>query len=233
LLDPFQTARSTYPEAATLLISDAWKAYRTDLLARREASEGRLNHRHSSLKLWIGVLGDRPIGRYLRSDAVAFRQKIAQLPDEYHHNKRYKAKTIDQIIETANAEELRRKARVQARKTDDEHVDIWVPRLKMKTINKHISVLSSFYKWLVEAGKLPRSHCSLLAGLGKKEKKSKYHIQEERAVWTKDKVRTLFSTPVWTGCLSRGRRSKPGPYVFRDWIRGYSERIPSVEPRPR
>lgn len=35
-------------------------------------------------------------------------------------------------------------------------------------------------------------------------------------MWEKDELRALFTTPVWTGCQSINRRSKPGTVILRD-----------------
>ncbi len=35
-------------------------------------------------------------------------------------------------------------------------------------------------------------------------------------MWTTDELRTLFSSPVWTGCKSDVRRSMPGSFIFKD-----------------
>lgn len=39
---------------------------------------------------------------------------------------------------------------------------------------------------------------------------------EQRDMWERDELGRLFATPVWTGCASPARRTKPGSFVVRD-----------------
>jgi len=210
-------ALADFPEATTLTFSKAWDEYCEDMTARQEASKDALRHQRSSIKLWIQIEGDRPIGIYRKTDAAHFRQKIAQLPDNYHRDKIYRDKSVDKIIELAKAKEEKHQRKMREKKGHDEHVPPLITRVAPKTINRHISALSSIFKWCVESGKLPQSYEGLFSKLIKQEKKSKYKLQEERLIWTRSDVKKFFTSPLYTGCYSRGRRSRPGSVILRDW----------------
>lgn len=216
-LHPMSLALAEFPEATAMTFSQAWQAYCADLTARQQASQGSLRHHYSTIKLWIQIEGDRPIGTYRKSDAAHFRQKVAQLPDDYHRDKVYRNKSIDDIIELAKVREEKHQRKKREKGGDDEYIAPLITRLKSKTINRHISSLSSVFKWCVESGKLPQSYEDLFAKLIKQKKVSKYKLQEERLIWTRADVKKFFNSPLYRGCLSRSRRTKPGTVVIRDW----------------
>lgn len=214
---PFSSELAQFPEATTLTFGSAWEAFCEDKTGRQDASKEALRHQRSSVKLWIQIEGDRPIGVYRKSDAAHFRQKFAQLPDNYHRDKVYRNKSIDEIIELAKAREEKHQRKMREKKGDDEYVPPLVKRVTRKTVNRHISALSSIFKWCVESGKLPQSYEGIFSKLIKHEKKSKYKLQEERLIWTRSDVKKFFTSPLYKGCFSPARRSKPGNVVLRDW----------------
>jgi integrase len=216
-LHPMSLTLAEFPQATAMTFSQAWQAYSEDMTARQEASEGSLRHQYSSIKLWIQIEGDRPIGIYRKSDAAHFRLKVARLPDDYHRDKVYRNKSIDDIIELAEAREEKHQRKKREKGGDDEYIAPLVTRVKLKTINRHISALSSIFKWCVETGKLPQTYEGLFAKLIKHPKQSKYKLQEERLIWQRADVKKLFNSPLYKGCLSRSRRTKPGTLVIRDW----------------
>lgn len=217
-LQPFSLSLAEFPDATHLTFSAAWAAYREDLLAREEADQNSLNHEHSSIKLWIEVENDRPIGLYRKSDAAYFRQKIAQLPNLYHRDTIYRGKSVDEIIEIAKRrQEQHEKKHSGKKKADDVYVEPLIKRVAPKTVNRHISTLSSVFKWCVESGKLPESYAGLFAGLIKQQKKSKYRIQEERNVWSRAQIKKFFMSPVYTGRKSAARFKESGSLILRDW----------------
>src|SRR5262245_29800214 len=42
------------------------------------------------------------------------------------------------------------------------------------------------------------------------------YARDKRKMWQGDKLSRLFASPVWTGCLSRAHRSKPGAHIIQD-----------------
>jgi integrase len=85
-----------------------------------------------------------------------------------------------------------------------------VDRLTPRTVQRHLAALSSLWERAVEAGELKENLFSNLK-LPKAKK-----AQEQRGMWTPDKLGLLFDTPIWRGCQSQARRSKAGHCVFRD-----------------
>lgn len=158
------------------------------------------------MTLWLDIVGDKPLGDYVKADAAAFRRTVAQMPKDYHRNKRWRGKSIPDMIRAANAADERAKDETKR-----------IARIEIKTVNRHLSVLRNIWKWAPSQGHLPQDYENIFAGLHVTQKKSKSAIRKERDMWTTEMVRKLFATPVWTGCRSRGRRGEPGPHIFRDW----------------
>jgi integrase len=198
------------------LLSDAWEVYKLDRIAVDKKKEGNLIHSQSSPKLLAWVCGDRPVTDYTRTDSTMFRRTIGQLPDDYHQARRWRGKSVQEIIELAarieksNAERASRKAVRGPSETA-------IPRLALKTINRHISTLHVFWDWLISQEHLPRSAPNIFDGLHTNIKKSRYEVREERDHWPRDLVAALFNSPIWRGCKSRGRRTRPGDLIIRDW----------------
>jgi integrase len=89
--------------------------------------------------------------------------------------------------------------------------------LQKKTIWKYRANLTTFLNWCVDEGYLEKSPGAKIkvAGVSAKE------AQEAREAYSKDQLVQLFSSPVYTGCFSEARRSKPGKLILRDgkfWI---------------
>lgn len=197
-------------------LSDAWQVYTLDQIAVRKRKQGNLIHAKSSLKLMIGVCGDRPVTEYTRSDAAGFRRTIGQLPAEYHSERRWRGKSIQEIIELAARIE-KSSAERATRKAQRAPMETAIPRMALKTINRHISVLRVLWDWMISHEHLPATTRNVFDGLHTNIKKSRYEIQEERDHWPRDLVAALFNSPIWRGCLSRGRRTRPGDLIIRDW----------------
>lgn len=194
------------PSPATPLFSEVWERFRLDCLSVTKATEGELAHDRSSVTLWLEICGDKPLGDYVKADAAEFRRTVARLPNNYHRSKRWRGKSVAQTVEAADAADKRAEDRSKL-----------IARLSTKTVNRHLSVLRSIWKWAPSQGLLPQDYADIFAGLHVTQKKSKKAVRDERNMWMPDMVRKLFKTPVWTGCKSRGRRGLPGPHIFRDW----------------
>jgi integrase len=141
-------------------------------------------------ELFEAHCGNRPLSGYVRGDAVGFRDLLVLLPANY-----------------GKAAEFRhlRAAEVVAATTGRD-----VDRLTPRTVQRHLAALSSLWERAVEAGELKENLFSNLK-LPKAKK-----AQEQRGMWTPDKLALLFDTPIWRGCQSQARRSKAGHCVFRD-----------------
>jgi integrase len=165
---------------------------------------GRENIRHqgmaqerTTLRLFFDVLGDRPARDCRRQDITKFLDTLRRLPSSYGKSPKDKQLSIDELIARADA-------------TD-------APRLTDKTVKRHLSALSVFFKLAVDRG-----HLSLTARndvIGEHD----FSLDDARGArdqWTEEELKRLFSSAVWTG-RDPARRSAPGTEITRDarfWI---------------
>ncbi|WP_374368630.1 tyrosine-type recombinase/integrase [Dongia sp.] len=197
-------------------LSEAWKVYAVDEVAVSKIRESNVRHRTSSLYLWIDICGDQPAYAYTNLDSSKFRRTIAQLPANYHRDKRWRNLSAMEIVADVSTIEQKNRERLP-RKDQRTPLTIKFEKISVKTINKHLSALRGFWRWMRAHGYLAPQHPDVFAGLHINIKKSLYEVQEERDQWPPEMIGKLFKTPIWTGCRSHARRTEPGTYVHRDW----------------
>ena len=93
-----------------------------------------------------------------------------------------------------------------------------VARCGLTTVNKHLDNMHHFMLWL--NAKLGWT----LADAFKGQMHSKGEIKnrrQERRPYADAELRTLFETPLFTGCFSESRRARPGRHIIKDadcWV---------------
>lgn len=145
-----------------------------------------------SYRLFIELCGDQQLGRYERGSAQKFKDALQALPADYGKSAEFRGKSIAEIqlidVERGGAAE----------------------RLSTRTVKRHFSALSGFWRWAVTeklAVDNPFTGFTFPSAL---------RANEQRDMWTAEELAQLFATPVWTGCLTAGRRTTPGDLVIRD-----------------
>jgi integrase len=141
-------------------------------------------------ELFAEVAGNRPLDGYLKEDAVRFKNALQDLPANYGKSVRFRGMGIAAIAEATANESC--------------------ARLSSRTIQRHISALSSLWEAAIEGGE---ASINIFSGFKFANAKK---ASEQRAMWSEDKLTKLFASPIWTGCHSIARRSKPGSLVIRD-----------------
>lgn len=181
------------------LFSKIYPSYIEGQLRRGEWRQQTGNQADATYRLFIQICGDKPISQYTRADAGQFREKAERLPSDYGKAASYKNFTAGEIIRTYE-------------KLPDERKS---PLLTQKTIKRHFSALSAMWAEAVATGKATENIFS-----GFKFAAVKRAV-DERDQWSDAELKALFVSPVWSGCLSAGRRSQPGQQIIRDdkfWI---------------
>jgi integrase len=150
-----------------------------------------------SYELFEAICGNRPLRSYTRKDAATFKDVLQRLPSDYGKASQYLGKMPAEIL-ALDAESGSKR-----------------PRLAIKTVKRHLSALSSLWDEM-------NSHDEAAKGIfsGFPFSKQK-RARDQRALWTRDDLKRLFKTPIWTGCQSAGRRTLPGSMIIRDerfWI---------------
>lgn len=85
------------------------------------------------------------------------------------------------------------------------------PTLDPKTINRYLSALSPFAKWLASNGMVPNP--IIVDEMFVKIDRSK----KKRVPFSNEQLKALFASPLFRGCLSDDVEHKPGNHTIRDW----------------
>ncbi|SBW05075.1 putative integrase/resolvase recombinase protein [uncultured Alphaproteobacteria bacterium] len=154
-----------------------------------------LDHRRV-LNLVIELVGEkRPVATLALDDVRLVRDSLMELPSNYMKSKAMQGVPLKEIL---------------ASKAKGETISL-------KTQDKYFSMFRTFLKWCVAEGYL-----AAMPGPGLKiSGVSKLDAKDARYPFSGEQLQKLFTSPLFTGCKSAGRRSEPGDQVIRDgkfWI---------------
>lgn len=165
-------------------------------VVRREtvdrATHQVMGQERGTLRRFVETCGDRPVNEYGRGDVTGFMDTLRRLPATYGKSPRDKDRSLAEIIAEADAKD---------------------GRLKDKTVKRHLSALSQFLQFAVDAGHLTAA--------ARKEMVDDHRFRagqaarEQRDEWTSADLAKLFASPVWSGCHEYFR-TKAGPEIIRD-----------------
>jgi integrase len=144
-----------------------------------------INQERGTLTRFIEAAGDRPLHQYRRSDITAFIGILRQLPSTYGKSHRDKEVSLDDLIARADAE--------------------GPPRMKDKTVKRHVSTLSQFFRFGVDEGLLTQTARTDLVGSHRFQTRTA--ANKQRNAWTMDELRTLFGSEIWKDRIEVGQRT--------------------------
>lgn len=147
------------PEVAVSfsLLVDTYLDTRIDT---NEVKPGLRQEMASSLKIWLQVVGDKPIGEYQRIDFVNFRSALQKVPKIYWRSDASRKLSILEIIDVARETAIEGWTRTA---TTEERDDIALvekagrdyTRIANVTINRHLSTITPVFEWATLNGHLP------------------------------------------------------------------------------
>jgi integrase len=193
--DAAPTSPAPQPTPSTPLASSLVEPYFRHRLEHDGVSHHDMNQERSTLRRFMEVCEDRPVDRYGRGDMTRFMDTLRRLPTNYGKSPKDKDRTLADIIAQADAE--------------------GAERIAERTVKRHLSALTVFFRYAVDRGHLTNSQREELAG-GHRFKASRKSAKAQRDAWTSEELTALFASPAWTGCASAHFRSKPGPNIIRD-----------------
>lgn len=172
------------------LIAQTAEEFRLTQIRRKVWEQQTGLQARKTFALFAEHFGDRPLSDFTRRDAAIFKELLEDLPANYGKAAEYKGMTAKQVVEISK------------------HLD--VQRLSARTVQRHFAALSALWTWAVERG---QADTNIFAGFKFPATKK---ARDQREMWEREQLAQLFSTPVWSGCQSASRRSKPGTVIVRD-----------------
>lgn len=168
-------------------------------VARGDWRQQMANQADATYRLFAGICGDRPLSDYSRADAMTFRKTAERMPFDYGKAALYSKLGPAETI-----------ARYEALPQDKRS-----PLLTQKTIKRHFSAMSKLWSEAISGGDVTTNIFS-----GFKFANTK-RASDERDMWDADELKSLFSSPIWTGCANERQRSAKGDQIIRDekfWV---------------
>jgi site-specific recombinase XerD len=153
--------------------------------------EQTLAQNSATYDMFIGCCGDRPVAGNERKDLAAFFDLLRSLPKLYSKSAEWKDLSLTEIAE---------------RTKDQNH-----ERLSITTMKRHFSALGRLFDYLRKRGEYTAENPAY--GF---EFPDKRRARDKRSMWEGERLAKLFSSPVWTGCFSEDRRSRPGSLIIKD-----------------
>lgn len=172
------------------LFSTYAEAFRLAQHRRKKWENQTAQQARKTFELLVDVCGDRALGGYDRHDAYQLKEALEDLPADYGKAAKYKGMAVQAIIEAA--------------------ADPGIQRLSVRTVQRHFHALSTLWDHAIAEG-----HAANNIFHGWKFGSSK-RARDQRAMWESADLEKLFTSPIWTGCKSSARRSKPGSDIIRD-----------------
>jgi integrase len=154
--------------------------------------EQTLRQAKKTFELTIEIVGDRPLDRYGRQEANKVKSVLQDLPADYGKAALFRGVAAPDILAI------------------DKQRNPTFERLSPRTVKRHLSVLSAFWKWEAREGV---QLTNVFQGFSFPSAK---RANEQREMWNTEDLRTLFASPVWMGSKSASRRTEAGTHIIRD-----------------
>lgn len=192
--EPINVENNEQPKPAGPILSAAAEKFCTAQVKTLTWENQTANQSRKSFSLFIEINGDRPVDSYTREHAARFKELAQSLPADYSKASVYRSLSVSEIISKYEASPAAKRGAL----------------LSQKTIKRHFSALSTLWDALKNE---ERVKDNIFRGFKFGNAK---RANEQRDMWTEADLRRLFTTPLWQGCRSEGRRTTPGELIIRD-----------------
>ncbi len=163
-----------------------------DFMSKQEGWRGQtLSQNRTTYDMFVQCCGDKSVTAYQRKDLAAFYDLLRALPRLYSKSAEWRGLPLVEIAKSA-------------KERDHE-------RLTMTTVKRHFSALGRLFGYLKQRGEYAGENPAY--GF---EFPDKRRARTKRSMWQGESLTKLFSSPVWTGCFSESRRSRPGKLIIKD-----------------
>ena len=176
------------------LLSVVEESYFTHRATVGDATHQVMGQEQGTLRRFREVSGDRAIDTYGRGDVTCFLDLLRRLPIHYGKSHSDKDRTLANIIAEADQKDA--------------------VRVSDKTVKRHLSALSQFFKFCFDKGHLTHAEWKNL--VGNHSFRDEGAARDQRDQWLPEELVKLFGSPVWQGSHAFFR-SQPGQHIIRDW----------------
>lgn len=194
-----------------------WDEFEKSKVTEGEWKSDTGTNARSTRNLFTGLFGDIEASQITRATAAEFRALLFTMPSRYDKERRWRGLPLREVVDKAPGIAKQADSGVKDAKGK---LVAPVKFLKLPTVDKHFSNLVEYWRWLQKTGRIGNDHANPFSGFIQSKPKGK-RARKERDAWPQDMLTTLFTSPVWTGCASIARRSKPGTNIYRDarfWV---------------
>lgn len=176
----------------------------------------------TALRFFIEVCGDKPVCKIKKKTMRQFKTALQKLPRDNGRGM-FTGLGVKEAIELANEVEARQLAKVndlyrKGKISEEDYpvalAEARVKRISMATINKHLRYVNQVFGWLGDVHDVETP--SRIKGITFKKKTWERLASEQRPAYQKKEISAILATPLWTGCKSHARRSRPGTVVIKD-----------------
>lgn len=198
--------------------------HKTAALCKEEERNYRV-----AAELFTSLIGDRRAVEVTEEDLFRFRGELHRVPNLFGRGA-YRNMTGAEAVARADAMTGSQQAAVMARAEDGqldrdnlahEMRDAEVPRLSMKTVNKHLDKIKGLLRWLRTTMKVAIDRDLLDLKIRYDQKDIGRAANADREAFLSADLRKLFASPCWTGCAGIDYRHRPGSSTVKDakfWI---------------
>ncbi|RYD72696.1 MAG: hypothetical protein EOP84_22725, partial [Verrucomicrobiaceae bacterium] len=209
--------------SSSVIFSELVEACLEERIRIREVKPGLRQEMASSLKIWLQVAGDKPIGEYTRTDFVNFRSALLKTPKIYWKSDASRKLSIFEVIDRARHDAIEEwTLTATAEDLDDiaavEEAGRNYTRLSGVTVNRHLSTIAPVFDWAARTGKIKDEarpfwdKMHVRTGI----KVTGLKPNQERPPYTHDQILEIAQHPIWTGRKSDYFYNAPGKVLVRD-----------------
>lgn len=195
-------------------LSEVWPIFLNDAVEKKRIDEAQAIQGKSTYKLLIEFWGDVPLDQVKRPHVTNLIRQLQKLPSQYIRGEFGRMLkdgcSFTHIIELAAA--------LDQGKPHDEKI----PKLKGKTINRHLSLFNLLWEYGIDNGAIAAGSETPTKGLflpvdggDEEEEGSLMREKGARDMWEPAHLKTLFALPFFVGCRSDRDRLTIGNCIPR------------------
>ena len=189
--DVVPTPKSPTAKKHEPLLSEASQVWIDEKMREGTWRETTKEEKIVKLREFIDLVGDKPIDVYDKNDARLFKAALLTLPANWTKKNSLKGMTIGEAVEYSKANSL-------------------IPMSEV-TASKGIINIASFWSWAIG------NYDGVINNpFDKMNIKPNVISKELRNPFTHDDLKVIFSSPIYTGCMSRRKWSTQGSIIPKD-----------------